>query len=242
MKPEVMEAIRMGNMHFCVMDDLLVKSGKWIAKLVKAPEGYTALVTEGCASCDPVRLCRHVDRGLHRADDEHPRPARAFPRPKVIILAGHRDNFDHQIRQTGVKLVVVNTKDELIAAINERTVGIHFNHIQSNRSPVTAEEVIAIAKVAQYLYVLRCLGRRSTERAAVGASRLGLRHCSVLGRQRHLRTAGDWLHDRQGKSAPLGATEHEPAGEPHWPRLQGFQESCFGLLKALEALRKPGLR
>ena len=35
MKPEVMEAIRMGNMHFCVIDDLLVKSGKWIANLVK---------------------------------------------------------------------------------------------------------------------------------------------------------------------------------------------------------------
>ena len=47
MKPEVMEAIRMGNMHFCVIDDLLVKSGKWLANLLKAPEGYTALVTEG---------------------------------------------------------------------------------------------------------------------------------------------------------------------------------------------------
>ena len=47
---------------------------------------------------------------------------------------------------TGVKLVVVNTKDELIAAINERTVGIHFNHIQANRGQVSAEDVIAIAK------------------------------------------------------------------------------------------------
>jgi L-seryl-tRNA(Ser) seleniumtransferase len=34
----------------------------------------------------------------------------------------------------------------MIAAINERTVAIHYNHIQSDRSPVTAEETIAIAK------------------------------------------------------------------------------------------------
>ena len=40
----------------------------------------------------------------------------------------------------------MNTKDEMIAAINERTLGIHFNHIQSNRGQVSAEEVIAIAK------------------------------------------------------------------------------------------------
>jgi L-seryl-tRNA(Ser) seleniumtransferase len=145
MKPEVMEAIRMGNMHFCVIDDLLVKSGKWIANLCKAPEGYTALVTEGCAA---AILCGYA--GM-LTEDYNERMVnipdlRGFPKTEVIIQQGHRDNFDHQIRQTGVKLVVVNTKDELIAAINERTVGIHFNHIQSNRSPLTAEEVIAIAK------------------------------------------------------------------------------------------------
>ena len=71
---------------------------------------------------------------------------RGFPKTEVIILQGHRDNFDHQVRHDGRKLVVVNTKDELIAAINERTLGIHFNHIQANRSPGLAEEIIAIAK------------------------------------------------------------------------------------------------
>ncbi len=145
MKPEVMEAIRIGNMHFCVMDDLLVKSGKWIAKLVKAPEGYTALVTEGCAAAILVAYAGMLTEDYNERMENIP-DLRGFPKSEVIILAGHRDNFDHQIRQTGAKLVVVNTKEELIAAINERTVGIHFNHIQSNRSPVTAQEVIAIAK------------------------------------------------------------------------------------------------
>ena len=145
MKPEVIEAIRMGNMHFCVIDDLLVKSGKWLANLVKAPEGYTCLVTEGCAAGILVSYAGMLTEDYNERMLNIP-DLRGFPKTEVIIQQSHRDNFDHQIRQTGVKLVVVNTKDELLAAINERTVGIHFNHIQSGRGPVTAEEVIAIAK------------------------------------------------------------------------------------------------
>jgi seryl-tRNA(Sec) selenium transferase len=145
MKPEVIEAIRMGNMHFCVIDDLLVKSGKWIANLCKAPEGYTGLVTEGCASGILVSYAGMLTEDYNERMQNIP-DLRGFPKTEVIIQQGHRDNFDHQIRQTGVKLVVVTTKDELIAAINERTVGIHFNHIQSNRGQVSAEDVIAIAK------------------------------------------------------------------------------------------------
>jgi seryl-tRNA(Sec) selenium transferase len=145
MRPEVMEAIRMGNMHFCVIDDLLVKSGKWLAKLCKAPEGYTGLVTEGCAAailcCYAGMLTEDYNERMQNIPD-----LRGFPKTEVIIQAGHRDNFDHQVRQTGVKLVVVETRDDLVAAINERTLGIHFNHIQSNRGQVPAEDVIAIAK------------------------------------------------------------------------------------------------
>jgi seryl-tRNA(Sec) selenium transferase len=145
MKPEVVEAIRMGNMHFCVIDDLEVQSGKWLAKLVKAPEGYTALVTEGDASGILVSYAGMLTEDYNERMLNIP-DLRGFPRTEVIIQRGHRDNFDHQIRQTGVKLVVVETKEELIAAINERTVGIHFNHIQANRGQVSAEDVIKIAK------------------------------------------------------------------------------------------------
>jgi L-seryl-tRNA(Ser) seleniumtransferase len=145
MRPEVMEAIRIGNMHFCVIDDLLVKSGKWLANLCKAPEGYTGLVTEGCAAailcCYAGMLTEDYNERMQNIPD-----LRGFPKTEVIIQQGHRDNFDHQVRQTGVKLVVVETRDELVAAINERTLGIHFNHIQSNRGQVPAEDVIAIAK------------------------------------------------------------------------------------------------
>ena len=145
MKPEVVEAIRMGNMHFCVIDDLEVQSGKWLANLCKAPAGYTALVTEGDASGILVSYAGMLTEDYNERLLNIP-DLRGFPKTEVIIQRGHRDNFDHQIRQTGVKLVVVETKDELIAAINERTVAVHFNHIQANRGTVSAEEVIKICK------------------------------------------------------------------------------------------------
>jgi seryl-tRNA(Sec) selenium transferase len=145
MKPEVLEAIRMGNEHFCVIDDLEVQSGKWLAKLLKAPEGYTALVTEGDASGILVSYAGMMTEDYNERLQNIP-DLRGFPKTEVIIQQSHRDNFDHQVRMTGAKLVVVNSKEELIAAINERTVGIHFNHIQSGRGPVSAEEVIAICK------------------------------------------------------------------------------------------------
>ncbi len=152
MKPEVAEAIRMGNMHYCVIDELEVAAGKWIANLCKAPAGYTALVTEGDAAGLMVAYSGMMTEDYNERLINIP-DLRGFPRTEVIIQLGHRDNFDHQIRQTGAKLVVVETRDEMIAAINPRTVAMHYNHIQSNRGQVSGEEMIAIAK-AHNIYCL----------------------------------------------------------------------------------------
>ena len=69
-----------------------------------------------------------------------------FPRNEVIIQKSHRYNFDHQIRQTGAKLVEVETREEMIAAINPKTVAIHFTNILSDRGKVSGPETVAIAK------------------------------------------------------------------------------------------------
>lgn len=145
MKPEVMEAIRMGDMHFCVIDELLVQSGKWLANLLKAPQGYTCLVTEGDAAGLMVGYSGMLTEDYNERLGNIP-DLRGFPKTEVIIQQGHRDNFDHQIRQTGVKLVVVETREEMIAAINDRTLAMHCNHIQADRGQVSIEDMIAIAK------------------------------------------------------------------------------------------------
>lgn len=145
MKPEVMELIRRGNKHFVLIDELEVAAGRFIAKLCKSPAGYTGLVTGGAAAAMVVGYAGMMTQDLEDRIKLCPDVA-SFPRNEVIIQKSHRYAFDHQIRQTGAKLIEVETREEMIAAINPRTVAIHFTNIQSDRGKVSGPETVAIAR------------------------------------------------------------------------------------------------
>src|SRR5579863_8463765 len=145
MKPEVMELIRRGNEHFVLIDELEIAAGKFIAKLCKSPTGYTGLVTGGAAAAMVVGYAGMMTEDLEPRMRDIPDVSN-FPRNEVIIQKSHRYPFDHQIRQTGAKLVEVETREEMIAAINPKTVAIHFTNILSDKGKVSGPETIAIAK------------------------------------------------------------------------------------------------
>jgi seryl-tRNA(Sec) selenium transferase len=145
MKPEVMELMRRGNEHFVLIDELEIAAGKFIAKLCKSPAGYTGLVTGGAAAAMVVgyagMMTEDLEPRMHTIPD-----VSDFPRNEVIIQKSHRYPFDHQIRQTGAKLVEVETREEMIAAINPKTVAIHFTNILSDKGQVSGPETVAIAR------------------------------------------------------------------------------------------------
>ncbi len=145
MKPEVMELIRRGNEHFVLIDELEVAAGKFIAKICKSPAGYTGLVTGGAAAAMVVGYAGMMTEDLEPRMRDIPDVSN-FPRNEVIIQKSHRYPFDHQIRQTGAKLVEVETREEMIAAINPKTVAIHFTNILSANGKVSGTETVAIAK------------------------------------------------------------------------------------------------
>ena len=145
MKPEVMELIRLGNEHFVLIDELEVAAGKFIAKLCKSPAGYTGLVTGGAAAAMVVGYAAMMTEDLEPRLVAVPDVSN-FPRNEVIIQKSHRYAFDHQIRQTGAKLVEVVTREEMIAAINPKTVAIHFTNILSDKGKVSGPETVAIAR------------------------------------------------------------------------------------------------
>src|SRR2546429_170180 len=109
MRPEVMELIRMGNEHCVLIDDLEVAAGKFIAKLCKSPAGYTGLVTAGAAAAMVVGYAGMMTEDLEPRMRDIPDVSN-FPRNEVIIQKSHRYPFDHQIRQTGAKLVEVDPR------------------------------------------------------------------------------------------------------------------------------------
>jgi uncharacterized pyridoxal phosphate-dependent enzyme len=150
MQPEVMELIRQGNQHFVLIDELEVAAGKFIAKLCKSPAGYTGLVTGGAAAAMVVSYAGMMTEDLEPRLRDIPDVSN-FPKNEVIIQKSHRYPFDHQIRQTGAKLVEVETREEMIAAINPKTVAIHFTNILSDKGKVSGPETVEIAK-AHNLY------------------------------------------------------------------------------------------
>src|ERR1700740_1812424 len=145
MSTEVMELIRRGTEHFVLIDELEIAAGKFIAKLCKSPAGYTGLVTGGAAAAMVVGYAGMMTEDLEPRLRDIPDVSK-FPRYEVIIQKSHRYNFDHQIRQTGAKLVEVETREEMIAAITPKPVAIHFTNILSDKGKVSGPETIAIAK------------------------------------------------------------------------------------------------
>jgi seryl-tRNA(Sec) selenium transferase len=147
MKPEVMELMRQGNQHFVMINELEVAAGRYIEKLCKTPPSYTGLVTGGVAAGIVVGYAAMLTEDLEPRLSKVP-DLTGFPKTEVIIQKAHRNPFDHQVRQTGVTLVEVETKDQMMNAINPKTLAMHFINIQSNGGQVSGPEMIEIAKKA----------------------------------------------------------------------------------------------
>src|ERR1700751_6082389 len=129
-RPEVEEVMALGGQHFCSIPDLEVAAGKRIAEMLKLPAGYTALVTSGAAAAMQSGLA-----GILTGDN--PKFIEQIPdltgmKSEVVIQKSHRNPFDHQLRATGIKLVVIETTDELRKAVNPQTAMMHFSNFANS--------------------------------------------------------------------------------------------------------------
>jgi seryl-tRNA(Sec) selenium transferase len=65
---------------------------------------------------------------------------------EVIIQKSHRNPFDHQLRSTGVKLIVIESRDELRHAVNDRTAMMHFSNFANAEGQIKVDEWARLAK------------------------------------------------------------------------------------------------
>jgi len=65
---------------------------------------------------------------------------------EVLIQKAHRNPFDHQLRTTGAKLVVVETADDVRKAINPQTAMMHFSNFANDEGQIKVEEWVKLAK------------------------------------------------------------------------------------------------
>jgi uncharacterized pyridoxal phosphate-dependent enzyme len=143
-RPEVEAVMALAGQHFCSIPDLEVAAGKRIAEMLKLPDGYSALVTSGAAAAMQSGLA-----GILTGDN--PKFIEQLPdltgmKSEVIIQKSHRNPFDHQLRATGIKLVVIETTDELRKAVNPQTAMMHFSNFANSAGQIKVEEWVKLGR------------------------------------------------------------------------------------------------
>src|SRR6266436_9304895 len=143
LRPELETVMAQAGRHFVRIADLEVAAGKKIAELLKLPEGYTAIVTSGAAAAMQSGLA-----GILTGDNEqfiHQIPDLTGMKSEVIIQKSHCNPFDHQLRTTGIKLVVIESRDDLKKAIKPQTAMMHFTNFADADGQIQVEEWVKLA-------------------------------------------------------------------------------------------------
>ena len=144
LRPELEAVMAQAGRHFVHVPDLEVAAGKRISEMLKLPDGYTTLVTSGAAAAMQSGLAGILTGGNQQFIKQI--PDLTGMKSEVIIQKSHRNPFDHQLRTTGVKLIVIETRDELHQAINERTAMMHFSNFANTVGQIKVDEWVKLGK------------------------------------------------------------------------------------------------
>jgi len=139
MQPEVMDAINYASKHFVRLSELHDAVGKRIAQLLGAE---AAMVSAGAASALTLGTA-----GVLTGMDQKKvlqLPDLTGLKSEVIVQKSHRVGYDHAIRNCGVKLIEVETREELLRAINEKTAMMFFLNWANNDGQVKDQEFAQI--------------------------------------------------------------------------------------------------
>jgi L-seryl-tRNA(Ser) seleniumtransferase len=143
MRPEVIEAMNYASATFVPLNDLQEAAGKRVAELIGCEaamitSGAAAALTVGAAACVAGKNPDWIKR--------IPDLAGTGMKSEVIVQKSHRYGYDHAVRNCGVKMVEVETSDELERAVNEKTAMMLFFNDADPRGKVKIEEFVALGK------------------------------------------------------------------------------------------------
>jgi len=142
--PEIQAVIEQAARHYVSVPQLEAAAGKRIAQMLNLPQGYSALVTSGAAAAIQSGLA-----GILTGDNEtliRQLPDLTGMKSEVIIQKSHRNPFDHQLRTTGIRLVEVETRDQLRRAVSDRTAMMHFSNFANPEGQIKVDEWIRLGK------------------------------------------------------------------------------------------------
>jgi uncharacterized pyridoxal phosphate-dependent enzyme len=141
MHDEVVEAIMACSKEFVLIDDVQDKVGERIAAICHAE---AATVTAGCWSALVLGTA-----GVLTGMD--PKKVAQLPniegiKSEVLVQKTHNQGYVHALTNTGVKIVEIETADELENAVNEKTAMMWFLNYAANDGKISDKEWVALGK------------------------------------------------------------------------------------------------
>ena len=140
--PEVVKAYNYAARQFVKLEDLQDKVGERLAELLKCE---AAMVTAGAASAITLGTAGVVTGGDPDKAVRIPTDMTGM-KTEVIIQKAHRVGYDHAIRNCGMKMIEVETRKELEAAINDRTALLWFLNANNANGKIKDAEFVEIGK------------------------------------------------------------------------------------------------
>ena len=141
MPPEVIDAITYASRNYVMLDELHDRVGARIATLLRCE---AAMVTSGAASALTLGTA-----GVLTGTDARKvvdLPNLAGMKSEVIIQKAHRFGYDHAVRNCGVRLVEVETREDMERAINPQTAMMLFYNNNNKDGRIRDEEFVQIGK------------------------------------------------------------------------------------------------
>src|SRR6185503_12711287 len=129
----VIDTISEASKEFCMLDEVQNKAGEKIAALVHSE---AAVVTSGAFSALTLGLAGILTGMDQKKVEQLPQLEGTGMKSEVICQRSHEIVYNHAFKNTGCKMVYIETKEELEAAINDRTALLHFLHIQADKGKI----------------------------------------------------------------------------------------------------------
>ena len=141
MLPEVIAAMQAVSRQYVHLVDLNQAVGRRIATLLKCD---AAMVTAGAASALTLGTAACV-AGADREKIEH-LPDTSGMKNEVIIQKSHRYSYDHSVRACGVRMVEVETADDLEKAVSPRTAMMLFFNANAPLGQIQHEQFAELGR------------------------------------------------------------------------------------------------
>ncbi len=139
----VLDTIRDTSKDFCMLDELQDKVGEKIAGMTHAK---AAMVTSGAFSALTLGMAGILTGTDRKKAEQLPHLTGSGMKSEVIIQKKHTIDYNHALLNCGVKLIVVETPEDVDNAVSENTASMHFLGSGAVEGTILEEEWLALSR------------------------------------------------------------------------------------------------